>query len=99
VADPATIDAVMRASLGRRYAIAGPLESADLGGLGTILQVAAHLLPELAKDEAVLEELRTRTARGETGAASGTGFYHWDEERRAAMRRKRIDHQLSHPRA
>jgi 3-hydroxybutyryl-CoA dehydrogenase len=96
---PGFIGAVMRASLGRRYAIAGPLESADLGGLGTILQVAAHLLPELAKDEAVLEELRTRTARGETGAASGTGFYHWDEERRAAMRRKRIDHQLSHPRA
>jgi 3-hydroxybutyryl-CoA dehydrogenase len=94
VADPATIDAVMKASLGRRYAIAGPFESADLGGLETILQVATHLMPELAKDEGVLEVLRAHTTKGEKGAASGAGFYHWTDERRTAMRQKRITHQL-----
>lgn len=94
VADPETVDAVMKASLGRRYAIAGPFESADLGGLETILQVAAHLMPELAKDEGVLDVLRAHTTKGETGAASGAGFYHWTDERRDAMRQKRITHQL-----
>ena len=84
----------MKASLGRRYGIAGPFESADLGGLDTILQVATHLMPELAKDETALAVLRAHTSKGEKGAASGAGFYPWTEERREAMRRKRIEHQL-----
>jgi 3-hydroxybutyryl-CoA dehydrogenase len=94
VADPETIDAVMKASLGRRYAIAGPFEAADLGGLETFLQIATHLMPELAKDEDGLEVLRAHTAKGEKGAASGRGFYRWTDERRDAMRQKRIAHQL-----
>lgn len=94
VADPETVDAVMKASLGRRYAIAGPFESADLGGLETILQVATHLMPELAKDEAALAVLRGHIAKGEKGAASGAGFYPWTDERRDAMRRRRIEYQL-----
>lgn len=94
VADPETIDTVMKASLGRRYAVAGPFESADLGGLDTILQVATHLMPELAKDERMLAVLRDHATKGEKGAASGTGFYHWTDKRRAAMRQKRIEYQL-----
>jgi 3-hydroxybutyryl-CoA dehydrogenase len=94
VADPETIDTVMKASLGRRYAIAGPFESADLGGLETILKVGTHLLPEITADESGLEVLRAHIAKGEKGAASGAGFYQWTDERRAAMRQKRIAHQL-----
>jgi 3-hydroxybutyryl-CoA dehydrogenase len=97
VADPETIDAVMKAALGRRYAIAGPFESADLGGLETILQVATHLLPHITADENGLEVLRAHIAKGEKGAASGAGFYQWTDERRAAMRQKRINHQLKRP--
>ena len=75
VADPATVDTVMKSSLGRRYAIAGPFESADLGGLTTILQVATHLMPGLAKDENVLDVLRVLTGKGRNGASTGSGFY------------------------
>jgi 3-hydroxybutyryl-CoA dehydrogenase len=94
VADAETIDTVMKASLGRRYAIAGPLESADLGGLETILKVGTHLLPAITADGSGLEVLRAHIARGETGAASGKGFYPWTDERRAAMRQKRVTFQL-----
>lgn len=94
VADAETIDTVMKASLGRRYAIAGPLESADLGGLETILKVGTHLLPAITADGSGLEVLRAHIARGETGAASGKGFYRWTDERRAAMRQKRVTFQL-----
>ena len=94
VADPETIDTVMKASLGRRYAIAGPLESADLGGLETILKVGTHLLPAITADGSGLELLRAHISKGETGAASGQGFYQWTDERRAAMRQKRITYQL-----
>lgn len=94
VADPETVDTVMKASLGRRYGIVGPFEAADLGGLETFLRVAQHLLPAMASDGRELEVLQARLDRGEKGAASGQGFYTWNEERRAAVRRKRITHQL-----
>lgn len=94
VADPETIDTVMKASLGRRYGIVGPFEAADLGGLETFLRVAQHLLPEMSSDGRELEVLQARIDRGEKGAAGGQGFYHWTAERREAVRQKRIAHQL-----
>jgi 3-hydroxybutyryl-CoA dehydrogenase len=79
-ATPEAVDTVMKASLGRRYATVGPLETADLGGLDTFLSIAGHLMPELAKDEEVLELLRRRVAAGKTGLRSGEGFYRWTPE-------------------
>ena len=57
-ATPDVVDRVMKASLGRRWGIVGPLEGADMGGLDTFLDIASHLMPELAKDEDVLDLLR-----------------------------------------
>jgi 3-hydroxybutyryl-CoA dehydrogenase len=94
VADAETIDTVVKASLGRRYGIVGPFEAADLGGLETFLRVAKNLLPEMTGDGRELEVLQALLDRGETGAASGQGFYRWTEERRAAVREKRIKHHL-----
>ncbi len=94
VADPETIDTVMKASLGRRYGIVGPFETADLGGLETFLRVGQHLLPAMASDGRELEVLQARIDRGEKGAATGQGFYPWTAERLAAVRQKRITQQL-----
>jgi 3-hydroxybutyryl-CoA dehydrogenase len=80
-ASPEAVDTVMKASLGRRYATVGPLETADLGGLDTFLTIASHLMPELAKDEDVLELMRIRVEAGDTGLRSGKGFYPWPPER------------------
>jgi 3-hydroxybutyryl-CoA dehydrogenase len=80
-ASPEAVDTVMKASLGRRYATVGPLETADLGGLDTFLTIASHLMPELAKDEDVLELIRIRVEAGDTGLRSGKGFYPWPPER------------------
>ena len=78
-ATPATVDAVMKACLGRRYSIMGPFESADLGGLQTLRGIGANLMPALAKDEDVLDLMRAHVEKGELGAASGQGFYTWDD--------------------
>lgn len=40
IASPEVVDQVMRASLGRRYAMVGPLEAADMTGLATV-QISA----------------------------------------------------------
>lgn len=79
-ATPDDVDAVMRSSLGRRYATVGPLETADLGGLNTFLGIAEQLMPELAKDEDVLALIRDHVDKGEIGPRSGQGFYTWTPE-------------------
>jgi len=89
VADAATVDAVIKSCLGRRYGKFGPLEVADLGGLDTFLDIATHLMPQLAKDESALALLRSQIAQGNTGIDSGQGFYHWDAQRKLEAKRLR----------
>lgn len=79
-ATPEAVDLVMKASLGRRYATVGPIETADLGGLDTFLSIASHLMPELAKDEDVLDLIRERVKAGKIGLRSGEGFYPWPKQ-------------------
>jgi 3-hydroxybutyryl-CoA dehydrogenase len=88
-ASPEGVDTVVKASLGRRYATVGPLETADLGGLDTFLTIASHLMPQLAKDEDVLELMRTRVEAGKTGLRSGEGFYPWSSERAQEVIKRR----------
>jgi len=90
-----TVDRVMRASLGRRYAMVGPLEAADMGGLDTFLDISRHLMPTLAKDESVLAMLEETVGEGRTGLRSGEGFYRWDDVRRERILQRRA-HQLRH---
>jgi 3-hydroxybutyryl-CoA dehydrogenase len=91
-ATPDVVDRVMKASLGRRWGIVGPLEGADMGGLDTFLDISTHLMPELAKDEDVLDLLREQVRAGRVGVRSGAGFYDWDDARLAQVRegRKRV---------
>jgi len=93
-ATPEVVDTVMKASLGRRYGMVGPLESADLGGLDTLLDIGTHLMPELAKDEDVLQLMRDHVQKGQVGVRSGQGFYEWDDAHRARVKegRKRLIH-------
>ncbi len=93
-ATPEVVDAVMKASLGRRYGMVGPLESADLGGLDTLLDIGLHLMPELAKDEDVLQLMRERVEKGHVGVRSGQGFYDWSDAHHARVKagRKRLIH-------
>jgi 3-hydroxybutyryl-CoA dehydrogenase len=81
VADADTIDDVVRFSLGRRYAVSGPIESADLGGLQTFEKVATLLLPELASGTEALSALRSHVAAGKLGAAAAHGFFEWSQDR------------------
>lgn len=90
VADAATIDQVMKHSVGRRYRHLGPLEGADLGGLDTFLSISRHLMPQLAKSEDVLALLDEHVRHGRKGRASGEGFYEWNPEKLAWLRQVRL---------
>ncbi|NLP63401.1 3-hydroxyacyl-CoA dehydrogenase family protein [Paraburkholderia sacchari] len=88
-ASPDVVDRVMKASLGRRWGIVGPLESADMGGLDTFVDIASHLMPALAKDEDVIDLLPEQVAAGRVGVRSGAGFYDWDDAHLASVKAAR----------
>lgn len=93
IASAETVDKVMRASLGRRYAMVGPLEAADMTGLTTVLDICRHLLPELASGNEMMSLVDEKIKSGHTGLRSGQGFYCWDRSRKEYIQKRR-EHQL-----
>ena len=98
-ATPEAVDTAMKASLGPRYSVVGPLESADLGGLDTFFTIASYLMPLLAKDEDVLQLMKEKVAAGKTGPRSGEGFYPWPQQRAADVIARRNRALLRHRKA
>ncbi|HEY1276213.1 MAG TPA: 3-hydroxyacyl-CoA dehydrogenase family protein [Thermoleophilaceae bacterium] len=84
VADVAAIDAVVSDGLAPRWLAAGPLATADLGGLDTFRRVAQQLFPEIASETRVSDALTRR-------ADDGNGFYRWTESRREQIEQLRAD--------
>ncbi len=93
IASAEVVDQVMRASLGRRYAMVGPLEAADMTGLSTVQDICRHLLPELATGSDMMSLVAEKVERGDIGVRSGQGFYCWDESRKQYIQQRR-EHQL-----
>jgi 3-hydroxybutyryl-CoA dehydrogenase len=89
VATMEEIDLALRQGLGRRWAIAGPFASLDLGGIDTMARVAEYLLPELSTAQTTPQFLDERIAAGHYGAKTGAGFYPWPAERQAAALARR----------
>jgi 3-hydroxybutyryl-CoA dehydrogenase len=75
------IDAIVRNSIGRRLAVTGPIESADLGGLDTMYHFARFLLPHLDISAEPPSQLKTLVEAGHLGVATGLGVRPWDPER------------------
>ncbi len=81
VASAADVDAAMKHGLGLRWALLGPLETADLGGLDVFNTVAGYLNHELCDAKQSQKVLKDLVAAGNLGAKSGSGFYEYPEGR------------------
>ncbi|KRQ95151.1 3-hydroxyacyl-CoA dehydrogenase family protein [Bradyrhizobium valentinum] len=79
VASAEAIDSVVRLSIGRRLAVTGPIESADLGGLDTMYHFARFLVPWLDTSSEPPEQVATLVRGGHCGVPSGKGVYDWTE--------------------
>lgn len=88
IATPAQVDATVTAGLGPRWALAGPFEVMDLGGLDVWTAVADGIFPSLDGASAAPAMLRDRAAAGELGAKSGGGFAPRDPEEPARFARR-----------
>ncbi len=99
ICDAETVDAVIKASVGRRLPVLGPLENADL--VGTDLTLAIHnvVLPAIDSRPRPSPYLERLVAEGKLGFKSGEGFRKWSAGEQAALRAKVVQHLKSAQRA
>ena len=88
-AKPEAVDAIMRYSLGRRYPVTGPIETADLGGLDIFCNISKYLNKELCSSGEVSPFLVKTVESGNLGAKTGQGLYKWKPEEIAQLRADR----------
>ncbi len=81
------IDTVVRNTIGRRLGITGPLESADLGGIETMVQFARSLQPDLDRTPEPPAKLATLPSRPGTRK----GVHDWSRREDTALLRARTE--------
>jgi 3-hydroxybutyryl-CoA dehydrogenase len=86
IASPEAIDAVVKASFGRRIDITGPIESADIGGLATMVSFGNSLIPDLSTAPQAPEKV----AACITAGGGMPGIYDWSKRDPAALRAQRM---------
>ena len=95
ICDAAAVDAVIKASFGRRLAVLGPLENADLVGTDLTLDIHNTVLADLENRQGPSPLLQQMVADGRLGMKSGEGFRKWTPEQAQAMRAKVVNHLLA----
>jgi 3-hydroxybutyryl-CoA dehydrogenase len=92
ICDAATVDEVIKASFGRRLAVLGPLENADLVGTDLTLAIHNTVLPAIDSRPGPSPYLQKLVADGKLGFKSGEGFRKWSADEQAALRAKVVAH-------
>ena len=92
VCDAETVDLVVKNSFGRRLAVLGPLENADLVGTDLTLDIHENVLPHIDHTPGPSPYLRALVDGGKLGFKSNTGFRTWTEEEKAAVRARVAEH-------
>ena len=92
VCDARTVDTVVKAGFGRRLAVLGPLENADLIGTDLTLDIHANVLPHIDRTPGPLPYLRALVADGKLGMKSGEGFRTWTTQEMAELRALVLNH-------
>ena len=96
IADPETVDLVLKYGPGARFQVMAPFEHMDMVGLDLGVAVEGYLWPHLADKHEVFPMLTEKVAKGELGFKSGgVGFYTWTPEEQTAFRENLLDHLAS----
>lgn len=89
IASKEAVDATIKYSIGRRLAVTGPLETADMGGLDIFYNISKYMMPDLCDSHEVSPVLKDPVDKGNYGAKTGTGIYDWTPEGLAKIRKMR----------
>ncbi len=86
------VDTVVKTSFGRRLAVLGPLETADLVGTDLTLDIHRTVLPDLEHRPGPSPLLERMVAEGRLGTKSGGGFRTWTPEEVEALHARLARH-------
>jgi 3-hydroxybutyryl-CoA dehydrogenase len=92
ICDAETVDNVIKAAFGRRLAVLGPLENADMVGTDLTLAIHKTVLPDIDSRPHPSPYLEKLVQDGKLGFKSGEGFRKWSPEQQAALRSKVLQH-------
>jgi 3-hydroxybutyryl-CoA dehydrogenase len=92
ICDAETVDTVIKASFGRRLAVLGPLENADLVGTDLTLAIHRTVLPDIDRTAGPLPYLENLVQQGKLGMKSGEGFRKWTPEQQQTLRQQVLQH-------
>jgi len=92
ICDAETVDNVIKASFGRRIAVLGPLENADLVGTDLTLAIHRTVLPAIESRPGPSPYLEKLVADGKLGMKTGEGFRKWTAEEQAQLRTRVLNH-------
>lgn len=93
ICDAEAVDTVVKSCFGRRLAVLGPLENADLVGTDLTLDIHNTVLADLESRPVPSPLLQSLVAEGKLGMKSGEGFRRWTPEQSSALR-ERVAHHL-----
>jgi 3-hydroxybutyryl-CoA dehydrogenase len=92
ICDAETVDTVIKASFGRRLAVLGPLENADLVGTDLTLAIHQTVLPDIEGRGGPSPYLEQLVADGKLGMKAGEGFRQWTPAQQQELRAKVLAH-------
>ena len=92
ICDAETVDKVIKAAFGRRLAVLGPLENADMVGTDLTLAIHKTVLPAIDSRPGPSPYLEQLVKDGKLGFKSGEGFRKWTPEQQAELRSKVLKH-------
>ncbi|MEN8934861.1 MAG: 3-hydroxyacyl-CoA dehydrogenase NAD-binding domain-containing protein [Planktotalea arctica] len=79
ICDAEAVDTVIKSSFGRRLAVLGPLENADLVGTDLTLDIHDNVLADLESRQGPSPYLKQLVEEGKLGMKSGEGFRKWTD--------------------
>jgi len=92
ICDAETVDTVIKAAFGRRLAVLGPLENADMVGTDLTLAIHKTVLPDIDSRPRPSPYLKKLVKDGKLGFKSGEGFRKWSPAQQQALRMKVLQH-------
>jgi len=92
ICDAETVDSVVKAAFGRRLAVLGPLENADMVGTDLTLAIHKFVLRDIDSRPGPSPYLKKLVKAGKLGFKSGEGFRKWSPAQQTALRSKVLQH-------
>jgi 3-hydroxybutyryl-CoA dehydrogenase len=92
ICDAETVDTVIKSAFGRRLAVLGPLENADMVGTDLTLAIHSTVLPDIDSRPRPSPYLEKLVKDQKLGFKSGEGFRKWSPEQQDALRSKVLQH-------